>query len=138
MNLDFSQMVTAQDKATEALAATKDTVAAKRFERETAGLTYGGMEVYTDRTTQMKLTGVALRAYQDSTYTVDWKLSDGTFKTLTAAEIVAVASAVADYVQACYARESVLVAAVDAGTYTVDMLEAQVSSTVTDGWPAQS
>lgn len=114
-----------------------DQIAFKRYERETAGITTAGYTVFTDRPSQMKLTSVALRASQDSSYSVDWKLTDGTFVTLTGAQITAIANAVGDYVQACYTREATLLAAVAAGTFTEEMLNAQVGGSSTEGWPAQ-
>jgi hypothetical protein len=48
----------------------------------------------------------------------------------TNAEIIDIAGRVFAYVQAGYTRESVLMAAVTAGTYTPDMLN--------DGWPSQA
>lgn len=113
-----------------AMAANPSNIADTRFAHEVAGMTVAGMTVYTDRATQSKLTAAALRATRDSTYTLDWKLSTGTFATLTAEQILAVADAVGDYVQACYSREAELLAAVSAGTFTEAML--------LEGWPAQS
>lgn len=102
-------------------------IAARRYTAETAGITVFGVPVYTDRTTQNKLTGAALRASRDSSYTVDWKCSNNTFVSLTAEQIVSVADAVGDHVQACYSREADLLEAVADGSYTDPMLE--------EGWP---
>ena len=103
-------------------------IAARRFTAEVAGITVAGVPVYTDRTTQNKLTAAAFRALRDSEYTVDWKCTNGSFITLNAEQITAIADAVGDYVQACYTREGELVAAFNEGTYTEEMLE--------EGWPA--
>lgn len=103
-------------------------VAARRFIAEVAGITVAGVSVYTDRTTQNKLTAAAFRALRNPEYTVDWKCTNGSFITLNAEQITAIADAVGDYVQACYTREGELVAAFNDGTYTEEMLE--------EGWPA--
>ena len=127
MSIDWSKLNTSLDKSATALAATKADIASRRFTAETRGITFNGMSVYTDRTTQSKLTGAALRATRDSTYTVDWKLTGNTFVSLTSAQILAVADAVGDYVQACYKREAALLVALGDGTYTDAILE--------EGWP---
>jgi hypothetical protein len=105
----------------------KATIASRRFTAEVSGITFNGMTIYTDRTTQSKLTGAAVRAIQNSAYTVSWKLADNTFITLTSVQILAVADAVGDYVQACYNREAALLVALGDGTYADAMLE--------EGWP---
>ena len=127
MNIDFSQMITLADKEASELVALRGRIASRRWEAETRGITIGGMPVYTDRTTQMKLTAAALRAVRDSNYTVEWKQTTGLFTMLNAEQILAIADAVGDYVQECYSRESVLMTALDNGTFTQDMLE--------QGWP---
>lgn len=113
--------------ADEMVAAAKQTIADERFIRETAGTIVGGVAVFTDRTTQMKLTGAAIRAQRDTAYTVNWKQSDGTYVELNATQLIAIGDAVGDYVQACYDRESVVLDALMAGTYTDAMLS--------EGWP---
>jgi len=107
---------------------TTDLIAARRFIAEVAGIAVAGVPVYTDRTTQNKLTAAAFRALRNPEYTVDWKCTNGSFITLNAEQITAIADAVGDYVQACYTREGELVAAFNDGTFTEEMLE--------EGWPA--
>lgn len=126
-NIDWASMATAATRAAGAKQAAVDAIAAERFTRETTGTTVGGIAVFTDRTTQMKLTGAAMRAQRDPAYTVDWKQSDGSFVTLNATQLIAIADAVGDYVQACYTREAALLAALEGGTYTDVMLG--------EGWP---
>jgi len=55
-----------------------------------------------------------------------WKTSEG-FVDLTADQVLAVADAVSEHVQACFDREDALLGAVNAGSITADMLE--------EGWP---
>lgn len=102
-------------------------IAATRFEREVAGTRVQGSAVFTDRETQSKLTSAALRVYRDSSYSLDWKLSDGKFVSLIGDEIIAIADGVDDYVQACYSREAILLTELAAGTFTAAMLD--------EGWP---
>lgn len=124
---DLDAALAAYDHQTETSKKQAGLIADARYRAETAGLTVNGIAVYTDRTTQNKLTAAALRASRDPSYTVDWKCSDGSFITLTAAQIIEVADAVGDYVQACYSREAELLTAVADGSYTPDLLE--------QGWP---
>lgn len=104
-------------------------IADRRYKAEIAGISVGGVAVYTDRTTQNKLTATAFRASRDPSYTVDWKTLDGSFVTLNAELILHIADAVGDYVQECYTREGILGYLLTNGTYTDSMLN--------EGWPAQ-
>lgn len=126
-NIDWGSLSTAATKAAAAKLATIDAIASARYDHETAGTTVSGVAVFTDRTTQMKLTGAAIRAERDPSYSVEWKQSDGTYVELNATQLIAIADAVGDYVQACYSREAVLLAALGDGTYTEVMLA--------QGWP---
>lgn len=126
-NIDWSSLSTAATKAAAAKQATIEAIASARYEHETAGTTISGVAVFTDRATQMKLTGAAIRAERDPTYSVDWKQSDGTYVELNATQLITIADAVGDYVQACYSREAVLLAALVDGSYT--------DAALIDGWP---
>lgn len=101
-------------------------IAAKRWQVETAGFELNGSQVSTDRTTVAMISSAALAAVIDPTYVARWKEADG-FVTLTAEQIIDVAKAIRNHVQACFDRESDLTDAVLAGEYTEDMLEV--------GWP---
>lgn len=103
-------------------------IAARRYEAETSGTTVDGMPVNTERDSQALLTGAALQAMLDPNYTVRWKTAGG-FVDLDAQQIIGLASAVRAHVQACFDREAELVAAVEDGSYTEEMLSA--------GWPNQ-
>jgi hypothetical protein len=80
------------------------------------------MTIRTDRESQALITGAALKASTDESYVCRWKTVEG-FVELTAAQIIAVADAVRDHVQASFDREAELVALVDAAE-TVEELEA--------------
>ena len=101
-------------------------IASRRWQAETAGTTVSGMPLDTDRDSQALITGAALAAMLDPEYSIQWKTQGG-FVELDAQQIIAVASAVRAHVQACFDREAELLAELDAGTLTPEMLE--------EGWP---
>ena len=78
-------------------------IATARYNAEIAGVN----GIRTDRESQGLITGAALKAMQDNTYTCNWKGVDG-FITLTAPQIIAIADAVRQHVQACFDREAEL------------------------------
>jgi hypothetical protein len=77
------------------------------------GVTVNGVLIDTGRDSQALITGAALAAVIDSTYSLNWKTESG-FIHLSALEIIAVAQAVRAHVQSCFDREGELVAQVDA------------------------
>lgn len=79
--------------------------------------------IRTDRESQAMITGAALKAMQDDTYTCAWKSSDGTFATLTAVQILAAADAVRTHVQACFDREADLSTLIAAAETVADLEE---------------
>ena len=99
-------------------------IAAARYAQETGGLVVNGATIRTDRESQALITGAALKASTDESYSCRWKTVEG-FVELTAAQIIAIADAVRDHVQASFDREAELVALVDAAE-TVEELEAIV------------
>lgn len=88
-----------------------------RFEKETGGVVIGGMAIATDRASQNMLTGAVLRAQMDSNVTVKWKTVTG-FVELSAAQIVAIGTAVGNHVEACFAKEADVAAGIAIGTIT--------------------
>lgn len=80
---------------------------------ETAGIDVNGFTVRTDRESQALITGAALKAMQDSTYSCRWK-GVGGFIELTAPQILAIADAVRAHVQSCFDREAELLPLIDA------------------------
>lgn len=124
--IDWTKVVTAEQKAVEANKLLRDRVAAKRYEIETRGFTLNGMKVDTERQSQAMIIGAALAATLDPLYVCNWKTADG-FVHLTASELITVATALRNYIQACFDREAAIIQAIENGTYTDDML--------TTGWP---
>lgn len=105
---------------------TADDIAARRYDAETDGTIISGMPIDTGRDSQALITGAAVSAMLDPDYTVRWKTGDG-FVELTAEQIIGVATAVRSHVQDCFDREAELLAALDGGTLTPEMLQ--------EGWP---
>ena len=91
----------------------KAAIAAARYEAEIAGTVVDGVTIDTGRDSQALITGAALAAVIDSTYSLNWKTESG-FIHLTAPEIIAVAQAVRAHVQTCFDHEGELVSLVDA------------------------
>lgn len=101
-------------------------IADRRWQAEVSGITVNGMAVATDRDSQSLITGAALAAMRDPAYVCRWKTATG-FVELNAEQLTAVADTVRAHVQACFDREAELLAELDAGTLTPEMLE--------QGWP---
>lgn len=105
---------------------TADTIATRRWQAETGGTTVAGMPLDTGRDSQALIAGAAVSAMLDPEYSVRWKTTGG-FVELSAEQIIGVARAVRAHVQACFDREAELLEALEAGTFTAEMLET--------GWP---
>ena len=106
----------------EAKSAKKQEIAAARYAAEIAGVTVGGATVRTDRESQSLITGAALKALQDAEYVCSWK-TDAGFVELSAPQILAIADAVREHVQAQFDHERALLALIDAAG-TLEDLEA--------------
>ena len=81
----------------------KAAIAQARYNAEIAGIS----GIRTDRESQGLITGAALKAMQDNTYTCKWKGIDG-FVELTAPQIIAIADLVRQHVQGCFDHEAEL------------------------------
>jgi len=103
---------------------------ALRDETIYAGIAISGISVQTDEKAQGRITGAALSASRDSSYTVKWKTATGAFVTLTAPEILAIADAVRDHIQVCFDREAELVDEVLASD-TPELVD------IAGGWPGK-
>lgn len=101
-------------------------IAARRYQAEIAGITINGMRIETDDRAKLLINGAAVEAMLDADYVMQWKTSEG-FIELTGAQVIGIARAVRAHVQACFDREAELLAELEAGTLTDDMLE--------QGWP---
>jgi hypothetical protein len=97
-------------------------IARDRWEAETNGITFQGMTIDTSRESQALITGAALQATLDPTYTCRWKTAQG-FVELTTEMVLAVALAVRQHVQACFDREAYLSVAI-AAEVTIEDVQA--------------
>ena len=104
----------------EAKAARIAEIAAARYAAEIAGVAVGGVAVRTDRESQALITGAALKATQDATYTCRWK-TESVFVTLDSATIIAVADAVRSHVQGCFDAEYAKCVLIDAAETVEDV-----------------
>ncbi|WP_313489194.1 DUF4376 domain-containing protein [Stutzerimonas nitrititolerans] len=126
MNIDYSQLITAEQKAEQARQALVSSIAARRWQAETGGITVNGIAIDTGRDSQALITGAAVSAMLDPSYALRWKTPDG-FVDLTGDQVIGVATAVRAHVQAAFDREAELLDSLAAGTLTEAMLE--------EGWP---
>ena len=101
-------------------------IAARRYQAEIGGIELQGLPIATDDRSKTLINGSALKALRNSAYTLRWKTEEG-FIDLPADQVLVMADAVADHVQACFDREAELQAAVADGSITAEMLE--------QGWP---
>jgi hypothetical protein len=106
--------------------ATKDVVketlkayAAKmRYKRQKNGYTYRGKIYNTDANAVIALTSAFSLAKANSSYNTSWKLADGSFIPMSAANITGVYGAVTGFITALFNAEAVVSAAIDAGSIT--------------------
>ncbi|SCM73337.1 conserved hypothetical protein [uncultured Pleomorphomonas sp.] len=91
--------------------------AAKRYAVETGGVTVAGASIDTGRESQAMITGAYAYAHANPEANVSFKATSG-WVILTAAEVTAIATAVAAHVQACFTAEKAIDDAIDAGTVT--------------------
>ena len=127
MNIDWSGMVTAEQKAEQARKETVQAIAARRYEAEISGIEIGGLPIDSGRDSQALITGAALNAVIDPGYVCNWKTPGG-FVQLDAQTLLGIAVTLRSHVQSCFDREAELLQALADGTYLPEMLE--------EGWPA--
>lgn len=66
--------------------------------------------------------------------TVEWKLAPGEWRTYDLTQLIALGSAMRDHIQACFSREAVLDAQIQAATTSREVMGIDL----TTGWPATS
>ena len=106
--IDWTKVITVEDKFAKAKEAKKAEIATARYNAEIAGVTINRVLIKTDRETQAVLTAACLQAYIDSGYSLNWKTGDGTFVSLPAEKIMAFGTAVRAHVQSCFDHEAEL------------------------------
>lgn len=88
-----------------------------RWRRETGGIVVAGAAIATDRQSQAMISGAHAFVQANPAAIIRWKSPAG-FVTLDAATVTAIALAVGAHVQACFAAEADVLAAIAAGTVT--------------------
>mgnify|MGYP002782327663 CR=1 FL=1 len=94
-------------------AALRAYAAVARWRNEIAGISVGGLNVATDDRSKALIQGAYLQAQRDVAFTAQWKTASGSFVTIGAAQIEAVALAVAAHIQACFAKEAEVAQGID-------------------------
>lgn len=101
-------------------------IASERYRREGLGIVVESMVIETSRDSQALIASTGLSAILDPEYRCNFKTLNG-FVEIGAEQILAIAKAVRAHVQACFDRELELLRAIEAGSYTEEMLK--------EGWP---
>jgi hypothetical protein len=109
-------------------------IADRRYTAEVRGFIWNAVFIDTDRISQPKIAS-ARAAAKDGVRSdaAVWKCGNpltgqAIYRVTTNVEMIAIADAAFDYVQACYDREGVLIGAVADGSITAAMVD--------EGWPA--
>ncbi len=109
INSEFVQIWQTRTKNNAELAADlankKYALAAARYAKEVGGITISNVPIQTDRESRANLMGARILAKEDSNYSLTWKIEGG-FVTLNAAQIIAIADAVAVHVKRCFEAEA--------------------------------
>ena len=121
MSIDWTKVITVEDKFAKAKEAKKAEIAQARYNAEIAGVTINGVLIKTDRETQAVLTAACLQAYIDSGYSLNWKTGDGTFVSLPAEQIMAFGTAVREHVQSCFDHEAELLPLIEVATTEAEL-----------------
>lgn len=91
--------------------------AARRYSVETGGITVNGASIDTTRESQSLITGAYAYSQANPEAAITFKAKSG-WVTLSAEQVAGIATAVAAHVQAAFATEQAVDAAIDAGTIT--------------------
>jgi hypothetical protein len=124
--IDFARAITAEAKAQAATEALIERVRLRRNEAMAAGISVGGVPVYTDDLSQQRIIGAALAVKRDPDLVINWKTAGGFFVPLDAEAVLMVADAVRVHIQACFDHEAVLLGQIEAGG----------NPDIDAGWPA--
>lgn len=116
-NIDWSKLITAEDKAARGLANLHAYAARKRYEVETGGITVAGTRIDTSRESQAMITGAYAYTQAHPEETIQFKAASG-WVTIDAPTMAAIATAVGAHVQACFATEAAVAQQITDGTIT--------------------
>ena len=95
--------------------AKKDEIANDRYIAEYSGVEFNGVKILTDLKSQVAISGAVLQATMDPSYTCRWKSENG-FIELNANLILAIGTAVREYIQNCFNKEADLIELINAAT----------------------
>lgn len=107
--------------------ALKEYAAKQRYKRQRKGYTYRGRSFDADANAVMAMTMAFSLAKANPSHSAQWKMLNGTFVNMDAANIVGTYGAITGFVQALFNAEAVIAAAIDAGSVTT---QAQVFSAI--------
>ena len=126
--IDWTKVISKAEQEKAAVAQAREQIRYRRDQAISTGTIINGMPIGTDDVTQGRIVGAVMSAMLDPAYSVTWKATDGTFVTLNAEQLIAVAQAIRAHVQACFDREAqLLTALVDGSVYDIY-----------EGWPLGS
>lgn len=114
-------------------AAAKSRLAERRWRAEVGGMTFNGVTLMTDDRSKTLIAGAASYAAQNPSFTTIWKAKGGVWLTLDAATIIAAHNAILNHVRTCFAREAVLVQAIDAASDEAAL--AEIEAAIEPFWP---
>lgn len=115
----------------EVKAARKAAATDLRWQKETGGIVIGGVLVATDDRSKTLILGKRAQAQTDPDMAFRWKAASGEWVELTGAQIIGIADAVADHVQACFDREGELHDLIDGAETAETVLAVDIAA----GWP---
>jgi len=100
----------------------KDELATARLAEEEGGIDFNGVHIDTDRIAQFQMASAVISFQCGFIAQTKWK-TNGVWVPVSINELLPVAAAVAQHVEACFAKEEALWATIDACT-TVEQVEA--------------
>lgn len=89
-----------------------------RYKAETSGIVVSGSAILTDRQSQALINGAVSFVQLNPTASVRFKVATGAFATLSAQQVIGIGLAVAQHVQACFAREADVAVEIATGVLT--------------------
>jgi hypothetical protein len=101
-----------------------------RYKRQKGGYTFRGKQYNADVNAITALTAAFALAKANNSYNTQWKLADGTFIPMNAANVTGVYNAITGFIQALFTAEAVVSAAIDAGSVTNQTQVISVINTV--------
>lgn len=103
-----------------------------RYQKEVGGTTFQNVPLKTDRESTAIITAAYITALGDPTFTMNWKVANGVFSTLTAEHIIAVGTVIRNHVQACFNHEMVISNLIHQATTKAELEAIDLEQ----GWPS--